>query len=140
MSDAESGFGTTFGVEGGTPDVFPVLANVVSIKPPGKKRDAMNATHLKSPGGWKEFKPSALKELGDASIGLNFHPDNEPALAAIFDAGEGRFQIGFVGGAKLTFSAVVTEYDPQEITNEKMSASITLKPSGQAVWEVAPGG
>lgn len=133
MTTANIGYDSSFGIESGVADVYDVVAEVVSIKPPSMSRDTEDATHLKSPGAVKEFI-ATLKEGGDASIGLNFVPSATDALVAAFDAGAGKFQITFPNAVTLTFEGIVTEYDIAELTNSKMGATLTIKPTGVAAW------
>lgn len=71
-SGAKSGFGTLIELSdgGGTP-VFTPIAEVVSIKAPGGKRTMIDATHMESPDGCREFI-GGLLDRGEVEIGINF--------------------------------------------------------------------
>lgn len=131
-TNADIGYDSTFGIESATPDVYDVVAEVVSIDPPARSRDTEEATHLKSPDGYKEFI-AGLAEGGDASIGLNFVPSATDALVTAFEAKTGKFQITFPNAVTLTFSGIVTSYEIGEVVNSKMSATFTVKSTGKAV-------
>lgn len=131
-TSADIGFSSTFGIQGETAGVFEVVAEVVSIKPPPLTRDALDATTLSSPDGYKEFIPG-MKEAGEATIGLNFVPSATAALDVAFEEGRGRYQITFPNGVTLTFSGVITNYDISELTTDKMQATFTVKASGKPV-------
>jgi len=135
-TEADIGFDSSFGIEGGTPDQFDILAEVVSIQPLGMTRDAVEATHLKSPEGWKEFI-AGLKDGGEAVIGLNYKPAHNGALVTAFEAGKGRFQITFPNGMTMTFTGIVTAFEPGELNGDKMTASLKIKCSGKPVLAAA---
>lgn len=135
-TEAEIGFSSTFGIESATPGTFDKVAEVVSIQPPGWTRDAVDATHLESPDGFKEFI-AGIKEGSECGIGLNFKPVVADVLLAALEAGKGRFRITFPSGIRLTFTGICTAYEPGEVTNDKMTASAKFKPSGKPVLEAA---
>jgi len=130
------GYDSSIGIEGATENEFDEIAEVVSIGPPGMTRDAVEKTHLKSPEQWKEFI-AGLKEGGEASVGLNYVPSSTDAVVAAFDKGKGRFQIKFPNGVTMTFAGVVTAFEPGELTNDKMTATLKIKCSGKPVLAAA---
>ena len=128
-SSATIGYTSTFGIEGGTPGVYVPVAEVVSITPPGWTREAIDVTHLASDDGYKEFI-AGMKEAGDASLTLNFVPSATDVLVTAFAASTGNYQIIFPNGVQLDFAGIVTQYEIGELSNEKMSATLTIKASG----------
>lgn len=132
MSNADIGYGASFGIESATPDVFDIVAEVVSITPPGYSREAIDVTHLNSPGRYKEFI-AGMNETGDASMTLNFVPSATDALVDAFTAGDGKYQITFPNGVTMTFSGFVLSYEIGEVSADKMSATLTIKPTGEPV-------
>ena len=130
------GFWTTFGIESATPDTFDLVAGVVSIASPALSREVVDVTHLNSANVYKEFIPG-MKDAAEAKLGLNFDPALQETLEAAFDTGAGRFQITFPDTSTLTFLGVVTGLEIGEITNDKMTATFSVKPNGQPVLVVA---
>lgn len=133
---ADIGFSSTFAIESGVVDAFDVVADVTSIGSPALSRDVVDVTHLNSPDGHKEYIPG-IKDSAEAKIGLNFSPALLSTLMAAYEAGTGRFQITLPDGSTLTFKGVVTGLEVGEITNDKMTATFSVKPNGQPVLVVA---
>lgn len=136
-TQADIGYNSTFGMAEAQAGPFPALAEVTSITPPGLSRDAINATHLKSPEQFEEFI-AGIKKAGEAKMVLNFTPAVYQTLVAAFDAGKQWCQIGWPDGSTtLTFLAVITGLDAGELNNDKMTATLTVKPSGKPLLAVA---
>lgn len=136
MSNASIGYLATFGIESATPGTYDLVAEVVTITPPGYSREVVDVTHLTSPGKYKEFI-AGFNEAGDATITLNFVPSATDALVTAFTAGTGKYQITFPNGVTMTFDGVVLSYEIGELSNEKMTATLTIKPSGQPALAAA---
>lgn len=134
---ADVGFSATFGIEGGTPGTYVTVAEIVSITPPGLTREAIDATHLASPDGFKEYIAGKVTDQTDASIVLNYTAANATALIAAFTAGSGKFEITRPDGSAFRFAGIVTSWAPGDLTPDgKIEATLTIKPSG-APTEVA---
>lgn len=136
-SKAQAGFGAQFAlraVGATTPHVR--VAEVVSIQPPGQTRDTIDVTHLDSDDAVKEFIGS-LTEGGEASITINFVPEEAETLQTAFtaDGGAGEFRILFPKKTHaMTFAGIVTAYEPGEIVvDDKLTATFTVKCSGRPV-------
>ena len=135
--DADIGYNSDFGMADVEAGPFAAIAGVVSITPPSKSRDAVEKTHLKSPDRYKEFI-AGMKDGSEAKIGLNFAPSVAAELDAAFEAGTKWCQITFPDETtKLTFKAVITGLEFGELSNDKMTATLTVKPSGKPVLAVA---
>ena len=135
-SSANIGYLSTFGIEGDTPGTFVVVAEVASITPPGFSRETVDVTHMTSPDRYKEFI-AGMNEAGDATITLNFVPSATDALVAAFTATSGKYQITFPNDVTMTFSGIVTGYEIGELSTDKMTATMTIKPSGAPVLAAA---
>ena len=139
-TQADIGYNSAFGIEGATPGTYVAVAEVVSITPPGMTRDAIEATHLKSPEEFKEFI-AGLKDGGEASITVNFIPAATDALYTAFEAKSGKYQITFPNGVMMRFAGFFTGYTPPELTPDgKMEASATIKCNGKPTLHAAAGG
>jgi hypothetical protein len=127
---ADIGYNSAFGIEGETPGTYVAVAEVVSITPPGVTRESVEATHLKSPGSYKEFI-AGLKESGEAQLTLNFVPDESDAIFTAFGADTGNYQITFPNGVMMRFAGFFTAWNPPELTaGGKMEATATIKATG----------
>lgn len=139
MTVADIGFNASFGIEGSTPGTYVEVAEVVGVTPPGVTREAVEATHLKSPDRYKEFI-AGLKEAGEASLTLNFVPSATDALYTAFDDPDGKYQITFPNGVMLRFDGFFTAYNPPELTpGGKMEANATIKATGKPTLHAGAG-
>ena len=139
MTSAISAFGTLLKIgDGGGPETFTTIAEVTSISGPGLSLDPIEATSHDSTGGWREFI-GGLLEAGEVSFDINYIPTN-----ATHDASTGliadmvartvrNFQLVFPDGSSTTwsFAALVTSFEPGEPIDDKLSASVSLKITGQ---------
>ena len=130
---AQAGFGSTFGIKAIGASDYTKVAEVTAITPPGQTRDTIDATHLESPDGVKEFI-GGLIEGGEASITINFEAEQAIALQTRFatDGGAADYRITFPKGTHaLDFAGVATEFTLGEIVgDDKMSATFNIKASG----------
>lgn len=139
---AQLGYETGFAIAVPPSAGFVEVAEVTNLTPPGMTRDTVDATHLKSPDGFKEFI-AGLKEGGEASITINYVPAVTDQLVAAFDAGKVRCQITFPAiddapALTLTFTAIVTAWELNDVVaDDKMSATFTAKCSGRPVFAAA---
>lgn len=129
---ADIGYGATFLIKNGG-GTYDAVAEVSAITPPGRSRDAIDATHLTSPDRYKEFI-AGMKEGGDASFTFNYVPAASDALVAAFEAGKGDFRVGFPSGTvALDFGGIPTSWEPGEMSTDKMTGTMTIKSTGKAV-------
>ncbi len=138
-SSATIGFGTLFKRgDGGGPETFTTLAEVISISGPSLSMDTVDVTHMESTGTYREFLPG-LKDGGEVSVTVNFLPGDstQNVAAGILKDYDDRvlrnFQIVFPdsGTTTWTFAAYVTAFEPETPLEDKMTASIIMKVSGQ---------
>jgi hypothetical protein len=75
MTAATSGFGTTFKRgDGGGPETFTTIAEVVGISGPSLKLETIDVTNMDS-NGWREKIPT-LKDAGEVQLDMNYLPAN----------------------------------------------------------------
>lgn len=139
MTDATIAYGTLlqFG-NGASPEVFTTLAEVVNITGPGMSRELPDATHMQSPGGWREFI-GGLKDAGEITIEANHLPNNatqnaSQGVLSFFASGATKnWKIVFPvsPAVEWEFASVVSAFEPDFPVDDKMMLSVTLKVSGQ---------
>ena len=134
-----SAFGTLLKIgDGGSPESFTTVAEVSSIGGPTLSLDPIDVTSHDSTGGWRQFV-GGLLDGGEVSLEINYDP-----VGATHDASTGliadmvartlrNFQLVFpdTGNTTWTFAALITAFEPSEPIDDKLSASVTLKVSGQ---------
>ena len=133
-SQGMSAFGTLLKRgDGGSPENFTVIAEVGDIKPPAFSVDTEEVTHQQSPGGFKEYVATLL-DAGEVTFDLNFIPTDTSHQALLSDMQarvKRNYQVVFPEGTTWTFSAFVTAFESDAPTGGKLSASVTLKVTGQ---------
>ncbi|MFA5162091.1 MAG: phage tail tube protein [Elusimicrobiales bacterium] len=136
MSEAISGFGTKLKMgDGASPEVFSDIAAVSKVGGPGVSLDTIDVTADDSPGGYKEYA-AGLLDAGEIKLELNFLPANASQtglLTALTSRAAKNFKLVFPDTANTTwsFSAFVTNFEPDAPVDGKLAASVTLKITGQ---------
>lgn len=119
--------------DGGSPETFTVIAEVLDIKPPSFSADTEEVTHQESPGGFKEYVVTLL-DAGEVTFDVNFIPtdaSHQGLLSDLQARAKRNFQLVFPDGTTWTFAAYVTGFEPDAPVGGKLSASVTLKVTGQ---------
>lgn len=118
----------------GSPGWFE-FAEIVSISGPSMTRDAVDATHSQSPGGWREFIPG-LKDGGECTCEMNFVPANVTTaeILATFNSDSlisCRVSFPDSPATVWTFDAFITAFEPETPLEDKMAATVSFKISGK---------
>lgn len=136
-TNARIGHGNLFALENqNSPATYDTLAEVTNITPPGRSKDAVEATHTQSPNRYREFI-SGLKDGGECSIEMNFVPAGTDfdKIDEAFESDElVNCRITFTDLSVWTFSAIVTGVEPEAPVDDKMVVSVTFKISGQPTF------
>lgn len=138
---AEIGYGLALSVSDAHPDVTAdnVIGNVFNFTPPAPSRDIIDVTTNSSPNRAREFI-TGLIDYGEASFEINFEPGDaaDVLLRTIALEREPRTWLASYGqyspAETITFLAFLTAYQPSSPMDDKMTASITLKVTGQPVY------
>ena len=139
MTNAIAGYGTLLQAgDGAATEVFATIAEVKDISGPGLEMTQEEATSHDSTNGWREFV-STLADGGEVSFEVNFIPtdgtqDASTGLIADFEARTLRnFQLVFpdTGSTTWGFAANVSGFEPAEPVDGLLTASVTLKISGE---------
>lgn len=139
MTSAIAGYGTLLKIgDGGDPETFTTIAEVVTIGGPALGLDMIDATNHDSTGGWEEVIGGILRS-GEVTFDINYIPthathDASTGLIADMVARTKRnFELVFPNTDETTFSftALVSKFVPSAPVDNKLSASVSLKLSGQ---------
>lgn len=139
MTLGTSAFGTLLKIgDGATSETFTTIAEVIGITGPALSTDTIDMTNHSSPGNYEEFVGGTLRS-GEVTFDVNYIPthathDASTGLLADYEARTVRnFQLVFpdTGTTTWAFAAVVTGFEPAAPHDDKLSASVTLKVSGQ---------
>ena len=133
-TSARSGFGSLLKRgDGGGPEVFTTVAEVVNIGGISTRLNTADATHMESPDGWME-KIATLLEAAEVQLDMNFLPgDTTQSLLRSDQTNRTlrNFQVTVPGSSKVfAFAAFVGEISPAFPPDNKMAQSLTLTPSG----------
>ena len=133
-SQAVNAFGTTISKDGNE------IAEVTNIGGPKLARDTLEVTHHKSTGMWREFI-KGLKDGGEVSLDLNFLPfhatHNASTTGLLADFSDDTTIAAWVltfpdsGGTTWSFNGIVTGFEPSQPFDDKLTASVTIKVTGQ---------
>lgn len=136
QTKARIGFGVLFKIESdASPQAFITVGEVLNVKPPAISRDAVDATHTESPNGYREFIPG-LKDGGEVSFDINFIPGSQGVttlMAQLAIDGSSACKITLPGtpSYEWAFDAILTGFEPDAPIDDKMTASVTFKVTGQ---------
>ena len=139
MTNAISSFGTLLKIgDGGATETFTTIAEVQDISGPSFSLDTAEVTSHSSAGGWKEYI-GTLVDGGEVSFDINFLPTETThgysagLLKDLVNKTVRNFQLVFPDASSTTwqFAALVTKFETSEPYGDKLSASVTLKLTGQ---------
>ena len=142
MGDAYIGRGTLLQRgDGGGPEAFTTVAEVLNISGPSISRDAVDVTTMDSPDQYREFI-GGLLDGGEVTFDVVYDPVDptiEPVagllseLALVSGQAATNWQLVFSDPASTTwaFPAIVTGIEPAESIDDKVMLSVTLKISGK---------
>lgn len=113
------------------------VANVLSVAPPSKTREAIDATDHDSEDGIAEYIDSGVIRLGEVSVTIHYIPGStgDAAIHTKMDAGGlHTFEVrerAATGKWATSGNAIITGYEPSASEIEgKLTATVTLQPSG----------
>ncbi len=124
--------------DGASPEVFTTIAEVTDISGPTLALDPLDVTAHTSPGAFREFV-GGLLDGGEVTFTINYVPDNSShdATAGLLSELEARavsnYKLVFPDGSSTEwiFAAFLTAFEPAEPVDDRLSAEITLKLTGQ---------
>lgn len=140
MSNAFSGVGTKFRRWDGAGN-WENLAEVNSISGPTMTRDFIDVTSLDSTGGYREFI-TGFRDAGTVSLAMNFTWDSYKKMLKDFQSSTAQnyeVLLPDTNGTSFEFSGLVTECPIEVPTDDKVTANITIKVSGQVIFNAGSG-
>jgi len=136
MSDTEAriGYGTVLEIAlASTPAVFTYIMETYSATPPSDTDDQVDASHFQSPNRYREYIPG-LTDAGEASFEMNYVPGSETDRFLISIKGKRLIaRITFPNGIQIIFMCSRGGYEKDVPNDDKMTATLTLKVSGEPV-------
>ena len=139
MPGPYSSFGTLLQMgDGGGPEVFTTVAQVMDIEGPEFSTDTEETTNQSSPGGFEEFI-ATIKRSGELTFDVNFDPSDAThnATTGLIAAYQNRTKKNWrllmpVSPAKRwDFAGIVTGMGQSNPVAGILRSSVTIKISGQ---------
>jgi len=133
MSNAIAGVGTEFRRWNGANWVN--IAEINSITGPTKSRDTIDVTSLDSTGGYREFI-GGFRDGGTVTLPMNFTRDTYDLMNTDFESDalqNYEILLPDSAGTSFEFEGLVTELGLAIPADDKVTADVTLKVSGQVV-------
>ena len=134
MSDAVAGVGAQFKRgDGASVETFTAIAEINSVDGPNKTRDTIDVTSLDSTGGYREFIPG-FRDGGEVTLDMNWTRNGYETMNTDFESDDSvNYQIVMTdtGATTYDFAAYVTALGSAIPTDDKITASVTLKITGQ---------
>lgn len=143
MSDGITGQGSYISIgDGASPEVFTEVGEVVEIPGPISNVDEIDFTHLRSPAGYREFKPS-FKDNDDLAISMNYLPADttntsgraaqQTLLTNYANSEVFNCKVTWPDGSYTTFEAYVKQKGRAATVSDPMRQLIVLRVTGQVV-------
>jgi hypothetical protein len=127
-SKAQSGLGTLFQIS--IASVWTTIGEQQKITPYGVKVDQGDASHQTSPGGYKEFI-NLLKEAGDVSVDLQHLAGGADEVLILSLLGTTQTaRTLYPSGANVTYSVNISDWQPENPHDGKVTGSLKLKITG----------
>lgn len=139
MTDAAIGYGSQFAIgDGGDPEVFTPVAEVFEITPADLTADTVDATHMLSDGGWREFVPGLLNP-GESQIQINYVPggsEEETLIAFLTSRATKNCKVTYPNNEEDVFAAFCIGFTRAIPLADKMTLTARFKLSGPPSFAV----
>jgi predicted secreted protein len=135
-TDARIGLGTEFWLEDTAGGTLTNLGEILSVPSPAITVDEVEATHMASPGGYREYI-AGLKDGGSGDITMNYVPGSATDViirAALTDREARGYKIVIPDGAtgwEVTGDLVVLGYSKDIPIDDRMVATVSVRFSGE---------
>lgn len=142
MSNAVAGKGTKFRRwDSSGAGAWVNIAEVNSISGPGMTRDTIDVTSLDSVGGYREFI-GGFRDGGTVTLSMNFTRATYEQMKEDFESDDlQNYEILLpdADATSLEFEGVVTELPLNIAPDDKITADVTIKVSGQVTLNSGSG-
>lgn len=135
------GHGTAFkrGNADGPPETYTTVASAISLDGPGLSRDTIDVTTLDSPERFREYI-AGVRDGGEVVVEINFDPGSTDVANAFadFKSNDARsYRIQWADGTTFDFKGFLTELPTATPLEDKMTASLTYKVTGEPTYTQA---
>ncbi len=136
-TEARIGLGTEFWLEATAGGTLTKLGEILGVPSPSITVDEVEATHMGSPGGYREYI-TGLRDGGEGEITMNYVPGSPTDLlirAALADGEQREYMIVIPDGAtgwEVTGTLVVRSYAKDIPIDDRMTATLGVRFSGQS--------
>ncbi|KKX28227.1 phage tail tube protein [Rhizobium sp. LC145] len=133
-TQASIGYGTTFEMaDAATPTDFVYVSEVFNLSLGSEATDQIDATHMQSPGKFREYI-DGLTDPGELTFEMNYIPGSDSDRKISAAKGKRKWtRITFPNGCQFLTYASRQNYEPSAPHDDKMTASVTFKRSGEPV-------
>lgn len=130
-TEAEIGMGTVFEMATvAAPTVWTHIGEIFDMTPPAATDETIEVTNFDSPNRTREYIPG-LSDMGSFAFEMNYVPGSASDLFLIASRGVTRkCRITFANGVIITFDGVRESYEPSLPVDDRMTASVSFKVSG----------
>jgi len=134
MTD-QTGFGTKIAISDDGSSYADIAGIHDTIGGPEMTADAVETTDHDSTGGYREYI-GGLKDSGEVGFKINWDPADAQHDVLVAAVGEKKYwRITFPDGSSTaTFQGILTKYVPDVPLDDRMTAEIAIKVSGQVTW------
>lgn len=140
-SNAVAGKGTKFRRWNTSTGAWVNIAEITNINGPGMSRETIDVTSLDSTGGYREFIAS-FRDGGTVVLNMNFTRATYTQMKNDFESDDLQNYEIFLPDADATsleFTGLVTELPLTIPTDDKISADVTIKISGEVTLNSGSG-
>ena len=124
---AVTSVGTKISIDGGSSDI----AQVLSISAPSVSISTVDTTDLDAT--WKTFM-SGTRDGGDCTFEIAYDPSNHTAITTAMDGTSDSIVITYSDAKTCNFSGIITGFSSSAAIDDKLTASITIKVTGQVTF------
>lgn len=109
---------------------------ITNATAPGWTRDAIDATHHASPGGWGEVIMSGVKTQKAFTCEFNWQVANTGTIKTQLTAASMVFwKFEFPDGSSVATKAGISDFSPGGMTPDgKMTGTLEFTPTGEPTW------
>ena len=107
------------------------IAEVLDVTPPAMSRESVQSSHMGTTVA-HTFLPTKLYDGGEVTLEIAFDPKLTTAFTNV-DAQEVIITFPDSAGTTWTFQAFITGYEPADPLEDRMTATLTLKVTGEIV-------